>query len=279
MAINAVTVLTVGCHGDEASSIFNEAFGNMIGVFLSPVLIRGYLGANHSNASLPTILWKLVVRVVAPLIVGQALRVSFKMVAEFRQNYAKWFVRAQKYLLIFIVYTIFCKTFAGNVGRTTLQDTLVLILTIFLLQVFLLACAGLSSWLLFSQYPKLRVVALFGGTAKTIALGIPLIQSLYEHNEQVGLYTLAILIWHPMLLVVGSFLTPWVAHRVDREVARLERRSTSNTANESKTMPCEEWGLALAQPVQIEELVGHDQGKEMALVESENVLDAFNKQD
>jgi sodium/bile acid cotransporter 7 len=44
MTLNVVHVLTISAGGDEASAIFNAAFGNMVGVFLSPVLILGCLG-------------------------------------------------------------------------------------------------------------------------------------------------------------------------------------------------------------------------------------------
>jgi len=44
LSINMAIVLTRSSGGDEAAAVFNSAFGNMIGVFLSPCLILGYLG-------------------------------------------------------------------------------------------------------------------------------------------------------------------------------------------------------------------------------------------
>lgn len=275
MAINAVTVLTAACHGDEAASIFNEALGNMAGVFLSPLLIRGYLGANEQHASLPTIFWKLVVRVIVPLILGQALRMSSSKVAAFRQTYTNCFARAQKYLLIFIVYTIFCQTFQSKTGISVGQ-TLAVMLVIFLLQLFLLACAWLSGHLLFRHQPRLRVVALFGGVAKTIALGIPLIQSLYEHNDHVGAYALPVLIWYPMLLVIGSCLTPFVAKYVDHEVERVEQeneyrgRSAPSVVNVENGMVVHEGnGLTMARN-ENNSLAVVDEEQELTLAEYES---------
>mmetsp|Transcript_18996 Transcript_18996/g.20459 ORF Transcript_18996/g.20459 Transcript_18996/m.20459 type:complete len:128 (+) Transcript_18996:329-712(+) len=55
-------------------------------------------------------------------------------------------------------------------------------------------------------------------THKTVAMGIPLINAIYDGNPAIALYTLPLLIWHPMQLVVGTFLSPrlfaWV---VDEE--------------------------------------------------------------
>jgi sodium/bile acid cotransporter 7 len=229
LAVNAVSVLTIACHGDEAVAVFNEAFSNMIGVFLSPLLIRMYLG-KIPGAHLPTIFWQLIVRVLVPLIIGQLLRMWSKKVVEFREKYKGWFARAQKYLLVFIVYTIFCQTFKNKSG-TGVADVFTVVLVIFILQTFFLTLAWTITHIFYRDQPKLRVVGLFGPVAKTIALGIPLIQSLFEHNPRVGVYTLPILIWHPMLLVAGSIMTPFLRNFIEGEVKRVERKAIDQGTN------------------------------------------------
>jgi sodium/bile acid cotransporter 7 len=220
LAVNAVSILTVACHGDEAVAIFNEAVSNMIGVFLSPLLIRGYLGA-IAGANLPSTFWKLIVRVIVPLVIGQILRYFSTWVVEFRNRYKVWFTRAQKYLLVYIEYTLFCTTFKKNLG-TGIGDAFTLVLVVFILQVFFLTIAWAISHYFYRDLPRLRVVGLFGPVAKTTSLGIPLILSLYQSNPRATIYTLPVLIWHPMLLVVGSILTPCLRSYVEREVERVE---------------------------------------------------------
>jgi len=39
-----VFVLTSASNGDEAAAVFNAAFGNMMGIFVSPILILLYIG-------------------------------------------------------------------------------------------------------------------------------------------------------------------------------------------------------------------------------------------
>ena len=39
-------------------------------------------------------------------------------------------------------------------------------------------------------------------------MGIPLINAIYEGSPALALYTLPLLIWHPMQLVIGTFLSP-----------------------------------------------------------------------
>jgi hypothetical protein len=79
----------------------------------------------------------------------------------------------------------------------------------------------------FPNDPKLRVMGLFGCTHKTVAVGVPLINAIYEGNPAVGLYTLPLLIWHPMQLVIGTFLTPRLVKFVKQEQERLGIATTT----------------------------------------------------
>ena len=62
---------------------------------------------------------------------------------------------------------------------------------------------------------------------KSVAMGIPMLNAIFESNPNVGLYTLPLLIWHPMQLVIGSFLAPRIANWVEREENRLEAEKHS----------------------------------------------------
>jgi solute carrier family 10 (sodium/bile acid cotransporter), member 7 len=73
----------------------------------------------------------------------------------------------------------------------------------------------------FPNEPRLRVMGLFGCTHKTVAVGVPLINAIYEGNASLGLYTLPLLIWHPMQLVIGTLLAPRLVAFVKSEDERL----------------------------------------------------------
>ena len=113
MTINMVLVLTKASGGDEAAAIFNAAAGNLMGVFLSPVLILGYLGVT-GDIDLVEVFYKLALRVVVPVVVGQVLQKTSEAVMEFVQKHKKHFKAAQQYCLVFIVYTVFCRTFEDD---------------------------------------------------------------------------------------------------------------------------------------------------------------------
>jgi hypothetical protein len=108
--------------------------------------------------------------------------------------------------------------------------------------------------IMFPNDPKLRVMGLFGCTHKTVAIGVPLINAIYEGNPAIGLYTLPLLIWHPMQLIIGTFLTPRLAKFVQQEQERLRiaapcdgAADSSESNGEDAESPEELWHVETAE--------------------------------
>lgn len=117
-------ILTKASGGDEASAVFNSAFGNLIGVFLSPLLILGYLGVS-GDVDLVKVFYELTLRVVVPVIFGQVLQKTAPPVVEFYKKHKKMFAKIQQLCLVFIVYTVFCKTFDKD-SQSSLGDVFIM---------------------------------------------------------------------------------------------------------------------------------------------------------
>ena len=59
-----------------------------------------------------------------------------------------------------------------------------------------------------------RIAILFCATQKTAAFGVPMITTLYEESSNLGLYTVPLLLFHPMQLVIDSLLVSPLQKRV-----------------------------------------------------------------
>jgi sodium/bile acid cotransporter 7 len=187
----------------------------MLGVFLSPALIALYLGVN-GEMDLAAVTVKLVLRVLAPLLVGQFLRLFVPPARDFVDKHSARFKKLQEWLLVFIVYTVFCETFEAGSDATAGEVFLMIALQGGML-ILVMVLAWSSLGVLFRDEPKLRATGLFVCTHKTVALGIPLINSMYSDTapELVGMYTLPLLVWHPMQLLLGTAVAPRVAEWVE----------------------------------------------------------------
>jgi len=220
LTINMCIVLTNSSGGDEAAAIFNAAFGSLLGVFVSPMLILLYLGVQGA-VDLFAVFYKLGLRVVLPIAIGQILRKYSKTVVEFVKTKNARFKKLQEYCLTFIVYTVFCKTFSGDIN-TSIWDFFIMIAFQFLLLSTMMSIAWFLLKMFFERHPKLRVMGLYGCTHKSVAMGVPLITAIYEEDPLVGFYTLPLLIWHPMQLLIGTFISPRLKKFVENEEERLK---------------------------------------------------------
>ena len=191
----------------------------MVGVFLSPILILGYLGVT-GDVDLVEVFYKLALRVVLPVFVGQVIQKKMPRVVAYYKAKKKYFKKLQEYCLVFIVYTVFCQTFEEE-SDSSIGDIFLMIVFVFLFLTTFMAVAWQMLGFLYGDKPKMRVMGLYGCTHKTVAMGVPLINAIYEDNPSVGLYTLPLLIWHPMQLVIGTFLSPRLAAFVESEERRL----------------------------------------------------------
>jgi solute carrier family 10 (sodium/bile acid cotransporter), member 7 len=219
MAINMVIIMSHTADGDVGVAVFNSAFGNMLGVFLSPGLILGYLGVS-GDVDLGQIFYKLVLRVVVPIVVGQVARITSKTVADLVTNHKLFCGKSQMYALLFIVYTVFCDTFATGASVATGNFVLALFFQLILLLTFMLI-AWFMLRFTFPNDPQLCVTGVMGCCFKTVSLGVPLINSMYEGSPNLALYILPLLMWYPMQLTIGSLLTPHMYKFVQKEKARL----------------------------------------------------------
>jgi len=214
-------VLTRSAGGDDAAAVFHAALASMAGVFVSPALVLAYTGVKGS-VNLAEVFAKLAVRVVLPVLAGQLLYFFYTPAVQLVHENKQLFKRLQEYTLVYIVYAVFCQTFSNSErgSDTMTQPVWQDYLWMAIYQLFLLLVVMIMAWfllrLLWRDEPRLRVMGLYGCTQKSVAMGVPLIHAIYEHDPKVGLYTLPLLIWHPLQLIIGSAIAPRLADGVER---------------------------------------------------------------
>ena len=103
MSINAVIILTTAATGDEAAAIFHCTVGNIMGIFLSPVLIVLYLPGVTTDVDLPKVFLDLTYKVILPLIAGQVVHILVEPVRNFYYAHKKILKKVQETSLVYIV--------------------------------------------------------------------------------------------------------------------------------------------------------------------------------
>mmetsp|Transcript_800 Transcript_800/g.1755 ORF Transcript_800/g.1755 Transcript_800/m.1755 type:complete len:384 (-) Transcript_800:254-1405(-) len=206
-------ILTKSVEGNEAVAIFNGTIGAFLGVVLTPLLVMKITGGS-ADVPVASIMGKLFMTVVLPLLVGQLIKYS----GIFPQKKMKAipFSTFRSLILLSIIYTTFCSTFMKELEIST-TGFCGLVVVLFLIQVVnMLLVKQVCE---FQGLPRTDVVAaMFCAVHKSLTLGMPITGIVFEGDPKLAVITIPLLIYHPMQILLGSLLVPtlkkWVSEKV-----------------------------------------------------------------
>ena len=192
--ISSAVILTTVAGGNPAVAILNSCFGSLLGILFTPPLTVIISGA-QAEVGVGELLVKLGLTVVFPLACGQLARKLGVPQAP------KWLGKS---ILIAIIWHAFSETFSHPVS-VRLLDIASVVVCIACIQLFLVALvANVAIW---GKQQRPDVVALgFTCSHKSLTLGMPILMALYGTKSNFILYSLPLLVYHPMQIILGSIL-------------------------------------------------------------------------
>ncbi|KAI1320694.1 hypothetical protein EDD11_010228 [Mortierella claussenii] len=117
--ISSNVVMTANSDGNESLALFNAALGNLLGVFLSPLIVLALLHSTEQSPSgshgldYATILRDLGTTILVPIFVGQIYLYFFpKSIAWAKKKVH--FPTLNSSCLLILVWTVFCDAFHNN---------------------------------------------------------------------------------------------------------------------------------------------------------------------
>ena len=213
--VGSGVAFTRSANGNVEAALLNSMAANLAGIFLTPALIHFYLGADSSVDPIASSS-KLLVQAFLPVALGMSLRL-IPGVASAAEGGLK---EPSKLLGDAILLAIIAKTFVtaeqSEAGMLDFNSSahLVSVLLVFMLlhkgSIFLAA----SRVGAFSREDV--VCALYMGSHKTLAFGLPLISTTFEGDPNLASYVLPLVIYHPLQIFASSLLA--------RPLARYEKR-------------------------------------------------------
>ncbi|KAI8079774.1 SBF-like CPA transporter family-domain-containing protein [Halteromyces radiatus] len=240
--VSSNVVMTKNADGNEASALMNAAIGNVLGIFVSPALVSVFQGPlidatpedetpqqAGGKVDFVSVLQQLGLTVLVPLVVGQIIQWLFT------EKVAKIKVKCRlsdvsSFCLLTLVWSVFSDAVAsGSFGSVAVVDIVaVTIINAGLYISFSLLCWFLAyipfpfpgpRWIQRLRYSRPDTVAImYCGATKTVAMGVPLINVLYQHGDPgtIGVLSTPLLLYHVEQLILGNIeveiLKKWV-HR------------------------------------------------------------------
>ncbi len=204
--ISSCIIFTQLSGGNVVGTMFNASVSNILGIFISPLLLSILL--QQARLSLPpdqiaATFRSLVFKMLVPIVAGQILRIFGADIAAKMKK--KLGVVSNSFILLIIFLTI-SKTaqnpsFVKNLGTMALP-----FIYLAFAHLALVAIAyGLGAALRFPREDLISVA--YAAPQKTLALGVPLLSAFFASRPDVlGYAILPLLFYHPWQLLIAGVI-------------------------------------------------------------------------
>lgn len=109
--VSTSVVLTTVARGNTPGAIFNAALSNLLGVLLTPLLVRLLMQANGQVSSFGPLLLKINLLTLVPFAAGMGIR---PLVRKWVDANGRWLNLLSNAVILFIVYSAFCDPVEGR---------------------------------------------------------------------------------------------------------------------------------------------------------------------
>lgn len=202
--VSSSVALTAAARGNVAAAVFNATLSSLIGVFATPLWVSVQLASAGVALPFASVVLDLLIWLVLPLTLGQLAR---PLIGGFVERHKPRVAVVDRLIILLLVYTSFCDSVKSGVWTSSGAGSLAFCLLVSgLLLAFALGFVGfVCDALGFSRED--RIAAVFCGSKKTLASGVPMAQLMFGAQPGLGLILLPIMIYHPLQLLVCGWLS------------------------------------------------------------------------
>jgi sodium/bile acid cotransporter 7 len=201
--VSSSVAMTAAARGNVAGAVFNATLSSLVGIFLTPLWIAVVLKTSGQAVPLGPVVIDLLRWLVLPLAIGQALH---PWLGRFATRHKAKIGVVDRGTILLLVYTSFCDSFKQGVwsGHGAGQVVLIAFVCAVLFTLVMVLTAAAARALAFPRED--RLAAIFCGSKKTLASGVPMAKLIFGAHPGMGLILLPIMIYHPLQLIVCGVL-------------------------------------------------------------------------
>ena len=219
-AVSSSIAFTAMARGNVPAAVCSAAASNVFGMMLTPFLLMLMVSASGGGAfDVAGALQGIVLQLLLPFALGQLLRPKLVSVL------ARWpgFVgRYDQGVIMLIVYVAFSESV--NEGLWQQLPLASLLLAVGLCLLLLALVIGLSMLLARRLGLSLEdeIAAVFCGSKKSLASGLPMAKVLFVANPGFGMIVLPIMCYNQIQILCGAFLAGYYRRKVEAQAAQPE---------------------------------------------------------
>ncbi|WP_395397464.1 bile acid:sodium symporter family protein [Novosphingobium sp. BL-8A] len=194
--------------GNVPGALCSASLSNMLGVFLTPILVSQLLPAASGGFSLKA-LEDIALQILLPFIIGQVLR---PWIGEWLTRHALLTSIVDRGSVLVVVYAAFSAGMVAGIWHQLSPESIavVLLINLAVLALVIVVTTWASRALAFSKEDEIAIV--FCGSKKSMAGGIPMAAILFP-GHAIGLIVLPLMLFHQAQLFVCATLARRYARR------------------------------------------------------------------
>lgn len=202
--------------GNVPAAVCSASASNLIGVFLTPLLVALLMKTQGGAVSLDSV-QAIMVQILLPFLVGQIVR---PLILNWISRHGRLVGVVDRGSILMVVYGAFSAAVAHGLLRETPAEGLIgmVVVSTVLLAVVLTATTFVSRWCGFSREDEITIV--FCGSKKSLATGVAIANVLFVGPEA-GMIVLPVIVFHQIQLVVCSILARRYAEGAGAAGSRL----------------------------------------------------------
>ena len=205
--VQSSIAFTSVARGNVAAAVCSASFSNIIGMFITPIMVAFFILGQTSHDFDPTSsIIQITLLLLVPFILGQILRPYVFPHMQKRPKIVKVF---DQFSILMVVYGAFSSAVVAGLWSQISMSTLMLLILAcsVLLTLIMLLSLYIPKWLGFNAADQKTIF--FCGSKKTLASGVPMAQILFI-GQPIGMIVLPIMIFHQIqLMVCGVIANYW----------------------------------------------------------------------
>ncbi|MBD1572708.1 bile acid:sodium symporter [Vibrio sp. S17_S38] len=215
--ISSSVAMTAIGKGNMPGAIFNASLSSILGVFITPFLIQFFMGLQGAQLNMMDSILSISKLLLLPMILGQVLRPLLFSWIEKHKNVTG---KLDKYVILLIVYNAFSDSVSEGIWHNFSIDYLIMSLAICMVVLFFIIQLMRWSAKILGFNHADEVAAVFCGSKKTLAAGIPMAKVIFGADPRLGMILLPIMIYHPLQIFYCAIL----ANRYQKHALELESK-------------------------------------------------------
>jgi Predicted Na+-dependent transporter len=220
--IQSSIAFTSIAHGNVAAAVCSASASNIIGMFLTPLLVGLLFSARGGGPTLEAV-GSILLQLLLPFVIGQILQPKI----------GKWVIENRRVLglvdrgsILLVVYLAFSHAVVqGLWNKLSAADLAVMVgVDVALLALVLVTTTVAARLLGFSREDEITIV--FCGSKKSLASGVPMANVIFS-GQDIGIILLPVMLFHQIQLMACAALAQRYA---DRRLAEMEKEEEAMPA-------------------------------------------------